>query len=59
MLSAIISKVMGMTAHEYLKPRLFDPWYYRYRLGKSPEDINTGGYGLRVSTRDISGLVNC
>jgi CubicO group peptidase (beta-lactamase class C family) len=53
-LCAIISKVTGMTTQEYLTPRLFKP------LGilnpdweVSPDGVNLGGYGLRVSTRDI------
>jgi CubicO group peptidase (beta-lactamase class C family) len=55
MLSAIVQKVSGQKIFDYLKPRLFDP------LGiggidweVSPEDINTGGWGLRLKTEDMA-----
>lgn len=55
MLGAIIYQTTGKTLEEYLKPRLFD------KLGitdfdweKSPQGLNTAGYGLRISTRDIA-----
>jgi CubicO group peptidase (beta-lactamase class C family) len=57
MLSAIVQKVTGQKEIDYLKPRLFDP------LGISGMDweenlmsINTGGWGLRVKTEDMSKL---
>ena len=57
MLSAIVQKVTGQTLMDYLTPRLFQP------LGivgvdweKSPQGINTGGYGLRVKTADMAKL---
>ena len=57
MLSAIVQKVTGQTLLDYLTPRLFQP------LGiegidweKSPQGINTGGYGLRVKTEDMAKL---
>jgi len=55
MLSAIIYKVTGQSALEYLKPRLFEP------LGIEGIDwetdlqgINTGGWGLRLKTEDMA-----
>jgi CubicO group peptidase (beta-lactamase class C family) len=55
MLCAIIQKVTGQKAIDYLKPRLFDP------LGIHGEDwetdlqgINTGGWGLRLKTEDMA-----
>ncbi len=55
MLSAIVQKLTGQTLLEYLQPRLFGP------LGienppweNSPEGINTGGFGLSITTRDIA-----
>ncbi|HVS97903.1 MAG TPA: serine hydrolase, partial [Puia sp.] len=55
MLSAIVQKVTGQKVLDYLKPRLFDP------LGiidedweTSPQGVNTGGWGLRLSTEDMA-----
>jgi CubicO group peptidase (beta-lactamase class C family) len=55
MLSAVVQKVTGQKVLDYLKPRLFDP------LGiidedweTSPQDVNTGGWGLRLSTEDMA-----
>ena len=57
MLSAIVQKVTGEKAIDYLTPRLFAP------LGidgadweTSPEGINTGGWGLRLKTEDLAKL---
>ncbi len=55
MLSAIIQSKTGKTLAEYLKPRLFDPMGIEdYDWEMSPQGINTGGYGLRVTTEDIA-----
>ncbi len=55
MASAIVQKVTGMPVVEYLKPRLFDPLgIEHYDWEKSPEGINTGGFGLRVTTEAIA-----
>ncbi len=55
MLSAIVQKKTGKTLVEYLKPRLFDRLGIEdYDWEMSPEGINTGGYGLRVTTEDIA-----
>jgi hypothetical protein len=55
MLSAIVQKVTGQKVLDYLRPRLFDP------LGivdedweTSPQDVNTGGWGLRLQTEDMA-----
>jgi CubicO group peptidase (beta-lactamase class C family) len=55
LLSAIITRVTGESLTEYLRPRLFDP------LGienpdweRSPEGIDTGGFGLSLTTEDAA-----
>ncbi len=54
-LGAIIHQVTGQTLEEYLKPRLFQPLGITgYDWEKSPEGLNTGGYGLRITTEDIA-----
>jgi len=57
LLSAILQKKTGQTMMDYLKPRLFDP------LGitdmdweRDPQGINTGGWGLRVTTESLARL---
>jgi len=55
MLSAIIQKVTGVTLLEYLKPRLFEPLGIENPTWESdPDGINVGGWGLSVTTEDIS-----
>lgn len=55
MLSAIIQKVTGMTLLEYLQPRLFEPLGIAHPTWESdPEGINVGGWGLSITTGDIS-----
>ena len=55
MLSAIIQKVSGETLLDYLTPRLFDPLGIENPNWESdPEGINTGGWGLSITTEDIS-----
>jgi CubicO group peptidase (beta-lactamase class C family) len=54
MLSAILSKVTGITMHAYLKPRLFEPLGIRdedWAIG--PDGINPGGNGLTARTVDM------
>lgn len=54
-LGAIVYKVTGKTLEEYLKPRLFEPLNITgYDWEKSPQGLNTAGYGLRVKTEDIA-----
>lgn len=55
MLSAIIQKVSGMTMLEYLTPRLFEPLGIENPEWETdPDGINTGGWGLSITTEDIS-----
>ncbi|MCP9754056.1 class C beta-lactamase-related serine hydrolase [Lacihabitans sp. CCS-44] len=55
MLGAILHKVTGKTLEEYLKARLFVPLgIENYDWEKSPEGLNTAGFGLRVGTEDIA-----
>jgi CubicO group peptidase (beta-lactamase class C family) len=55
MLSAIIQKVTGQTLLDYLTPRLFAPLGITNPTWEScPRGINTGGYGLNVTTEDIA-----
>ena len=54
MLSAILSRAAGVTLHEYLKPRIFEPMGI---VGESwdigPDGINPGGNGLIARTADL------
>ncbi len=53
--SAIISRVTGQSLQEYLGPRLYRPLGITQSDWEvSPEGINTGGYGLRVTADDIA-----
>lgn len=55
MLGAIIHKKTGQTLEEYLQPRLFKKLEIEdYDWEKSPQGLNTAGYGLRVKTTDIA-----
>ena len=55
MLSTIIKKVTGMPAHEYLKPRLYDPLAITNTTwGANWEGINMGASHLRMPTEDIA-----
>ncbi|MFO7668801.1 MAG: serine hydrolase [Bacteroidales bacterium] len=57
MLSAIIQKVTGMTLLDYLTPRLFEPLGIEHPTWETdPDGINTGGWGLSITTEDISKL---
>ena len=54
MLSAIITKTTGQTAHDFLKPRLLAPLgieHLSWDLG--PGDINPGGNGISARTADL------
>jgi CubicO group peptidase (beta-lactamase class C family) len=54
-LSAIVTKVTGQTALEYLKPRLFEPLGIEHpEWGTSSEGYSFGGYGLKLCTEDIA-----
>jgi CubicO group peptidase (beta-lactamase class C family) len=55
MLSAILQKVMGQKVIDYLQPRLFDPLHIEQRTWEiSPLGINTGGWGLSVTTETLA-----
>lgn len=55
MLSAIIKKVTGQTAHEYLRPRLYKPLAIKNTTwGENWEGINMGASHLRMPTEDIA-----
>jgi hypothetical protein len=57
MLGAILHKVTGLTLEDYLQPRLFKPLnIVGYDWEKSPQGLNTAGYGLRIKTEDIAKL---
>ncbi|WOH47137.1 serine hydrolase [Bradyrhizobium sp. sBnM-33] len=55
LLSAIITKLTGLSASDYAKARLFGPlgistWNWR----RDPQGISTGGYGLALLPRDMA-----
>ncbi len=56
MLSAIVTKASGESLIDYLTPRLLDPLkidcYEQYGM----EGINTGGYGLNITVKDVARL---
>ena len=55
MLSAILQKLTGVTLLEYLRPRLFDPLGIQNPTWETcPRGINTGGFGLTITTEDIA-----
>ena len=54
MLSAIVTKVTGLTARDYLEPRLFRPLGMGTILWDvSPEGVSSGGNGLCCVTEDV------
>lgn len=57
MLSAILQKTTGQDLLAFLTPRLLEPLEIRGATWEvSPQGIRTGGYGLKVRTRDIASL---
>ncbi len=55
MLGAIVYKITGQTLEQFLGPRLFQPLGITgYDWEKSPQGLNTAGYGLRIKTEDIA-----
>ena len=57
MLSAIVQKTTGQRLIDYLFPRLFEPLGIQEATWETnAQGINTGGYGLKVKTRDIAAL---
>lgn len=54
-LCAILQKVSGMTVHEYLKSRLFDPiGIGEIQWESCPMGINKGGSGIKCTTEDLA-----
>lgn len=55
MLCAIIQKVTGMSAHEYLKPLLFKPLnIVNSTWSENSQGVNIGASHLRIKTEDIA-----
>jgi CubicO group peptidase (beta-lactamase class C family) len=55
MLSALTQKRCGLPVLDYLKPRLFDPLGFAPVFwDRSPQGINTGGWGFMVTLEDIA-----
>ncbi len=55
MLSAIIQRVTGTTLLDYLRSRLLDPLGIAGATWETcPRGVNTGGWGLNITTRDIA-----
>jgi hypothetical protein len=55
MLSSIVKKVTGQTAHDYLKPRLYKPLEIKGATWtENFEGINMGASHLRMRTEDIA-----
>ncbi len=55
MLSAVLQKVTGMTALEWLRPRLFKPLGIKgLTWEKCPLGINTGGWGMHLTTGNLA-----
>ena len=54
-LSAIVTKVTGQKVIDYLQSRLFEPLgIAKPDWEESPQQVNTGGWGLRLQTEDIA-----
>jgi CubicO group peptidase (beta-lactamase class C family) len=55
MLSAIVQRVTGQTALDYLQSRLFDPLGIEGATWETcPRGINTGGWGLSLTTESVA-----
>jgi CubicO group peptidase (beta-lactamase class C family) len=55
MLSAILQKVTGEKLLDYLQPRLLDPLGIANATWETcPQGVNTGGFGLNITTEDIA-----
>lgn len=56
----ILRKVTGLTATEYLKPRLLDPLGIEdFFWEKAPDGTECGGWGLFIRPRDLAKLATC
>jgi len=57
MLSAIVQKATGQNLLDYLTPRLFEPLAIQNATWETSfQGVKTGGYGLKIKTRDIAAL---
>ena len=58
MLAAIVQRVTGRTAFDYLNEKLFQPLGYSDQTWweTCPRGVNTGGWGLYVTTEDYAKL---
>ena len=55
MLSALVQQITGGRLIDYLRPRLFDPLGVANPTWEvSPQGIDTGGWGLTITTTDIA-----
>ncbi len=55
LLAAILKRTTGQDVEEYARERLFDPLHISgYAWEKTAEGINTGGWGLRITPRDMA-----
>jgi CubicO group peptidase (beta-lactamase class C family) len=60
MLSAVISRVTGMSMREYLTPRLFKPLGIDVPFWETDRNgVEAGGWGLYIKTEDIAKLTLC
>lgn len=58
--SAMLSKVLGMSVTEFLKPRLYEPLGIETPFWEtSPDGTEAGGWGLMLKTEDIAKLILC
>jgi hypothetical protein len=55
MLSAVVQKTTGMTALDYLRPRLFEPLGFKDPTWvASPQGVSVGAFGLFARTEEIA-----
>lgn len=59
-LSAALVKSVGMSVVEYLTPRLFEPLGIDIPFWEtSPQNIESGGWGLQLKTEDVAKFILC
>ena len=55
LLSAIITRLTGLSAHDYANDKLFGPLGIASpRWRRDPQGLSTGGFGLALHTRDMA-----
>jgi|LSQX01.1.fsa_nt_gb CubicO group peptidase (beta-lactamase class C family) len=60
MLSAIIKRVSGQNAVDYLNPRLFEPLGIEKPFWETDTSgIEAGGWGLELKTEDMAKIIQC